>query len=596
MLHRLAVVVLALTLTPTARPGLELWDTGKPSAEALAPAAIEAKAGWTKVSSETGAIKGDAVLLNGRISVVVRKSGATDLYSPTAARARVLLQGASGDAVSKFDKIAVTENSKGAVAVEIAGPSKAGTANAKLKLKKGDPALEASPGAGAARVRVEAPSRFVVFPDFFADDIVVDAAKVPAASIEAPSENFLLHLGGKNDSIVMAVFENRDQDVRLSLAGDGEKRVFTGSEIQFGKAGKVWVSLLEGEGIWHTKILDRAQRGRVVPLGWKMPFPAYWRVDFTNSFDLFDSWDMLLQTKEGGEFVRPTWFGEPLQQVRPNRQMFDAAIGGMLYPAFADPQGNGFVQGFNEKGRMEITHQGPLVLYPINRLPQTPPETFTVVDIMRNTLGVGPCEHILDVEGQKQQLKGRATCSVREELNGMYQAKEQKSRKADAEQFLKQGEVFVAHIRSRITGYADYGHKMLEFLAAKKKEQPALAATLAPLEKLLGEIDASIASKLDKIKMPEDHAKLFAEFRKTLLDSDAPDALERCKKWTDALVDVGGTQDELVAHCRWVVKNVRQKAGLIMVQEPNAAAIATEVRARAQEVLRAPSAHESARH
>jgi hypothetical protein len=268
----------------------------------------------------------------------------------------------------------------------------------------------------------------------------------------------------------------------------------------------------------------------------------------------------------------------------------------MTYPAFADAQGNGFVQGFNEKGRMEITHVGPLVVYPINRLPTTPPDVFTVVDIVRNTMGVGPCEHIFDVEGQKQHLNGRATCSVRDELNNMYQSKEQKARTQDAEQFLKQGEVFVAHIRSRINGYADYGHKMLEFLAAKKKAQPELAASLAPLEKLLGEIDASIASKMDHIKMPADHAKLFAEFRKSLLGNDGPDALEGCKKWTEALVDVGGTQDELVAHCRWVVKNVRQKAGLLMVQDAKAAPVAAEVRAKAQEVLRAPSVHETSRH
>jgi len=498
--------------------------------------------------------------------------------------------------VSRLDKITVTENSKGAVAVEIVGPAKGGTAAARLRLKKGDPAVEASPGAGATKVRVEAASRFVVLPDFFADDIVVDAGKIPSASIEAPSENFLLQLGGKGDSIVMAVFENRDQDVKLSLAGDGERRAFTGSEIQFGKSGKVWVSLLDGENIWFTKVLERRQRGSVVPLGWKMPFPAYWRVDFTNSFDLFDSWDMLLQTKDGGEFVRPTWFGEPLQKVRPNRQMYDAAIGGMVYPAFADPQGNGFVQGFNEKGRMEITHQGPLVVYPINRLPQTPPDVFTVVDVMRNTLGVGPCEHILDVEGQKQQLKGRATCSVRVELNKLYEAKEQKTRKADAEGFLKQGETFVAHIRGRINGYADYGHQMLALLAAKKKEQPELAPVFAPLEKLLGYIDASIAAQLPKIKTPEDHAKLFAQFRKELLEDTSPEATAKVKQWCEALVDIGGTQDELVGHCRWAVKNVRQKAGLIMVQEPKAAALMADVRAKAQDVLRAAGAHESARH
>jgi hypothetical protein len=595
MLYRFAVAVLALCLTPPARAGLEIWDTGKASAEPLPLAALESKAGWSK-AAESGPIQGDAVLSNGRIWVVVRKSGVADLYSPRAARARVLLEGADGELLSRLDKITVTENSRGAVTVEIVGPTKGGTAAATLRLKKGDPSLETVPGAGAARVRVEAPSRFVVLPDFFADDIVVDAGKIPAASIEAPSENFLLHLGDKGDSIVMAVFENRDQDVKLSLAGDGERRAFTGSEIQFGKSGKVWVSLLDGDGIWVTKVLERAQRGRVLPLGWKMPFPAYWRVDFTNSFDLFDSWDMLIQEKEGGGFVRPTWFGEPLQKVRPNRQMFDAAIGGMLYPAFADAQGNGFVQGFNEKGRMEITHQGPLVVYPINRLPQTAPDVFTVVDIMRNTLGVGPCEHILDVEGQKQMLKGRATCSVRVELNRIYEAKEQKARKADAEDILKQGETFVAHIRGRIHGYAGYGRQMLALLAAKKKEQPALAASFAPLEKLLGEIDASIASKMDKIKTPEDHAKLFAQFRKELLENGSPEATEQVKQWCEALVDIGGTQDELVGHCRWVVKNARQKAGLIMVQEPKAAALMAEIRAKAQDVLRAPSMHESARH
>ena len=68
------------------------------------------------------------------------------------------------------------------------------------------------------------------------------------------------------------------------------------------------------------------------------------------------------------------------------------------------------------------------------------------------------------------------------------------------------------------------------------------------------------------------------------------------KEWCEALVDVGGNQDELVSHCRWVVKNVRQKAGLIMVQDPKAAAVATEVRAKAQEVLRNPSVHETSRH
>jgi hypothetical protein len=112
----------------------------------------------------------------------------------------------------------------------------------------------------------------------------------------------------------------------------------------------------------------------------------------------------------------------------------------------------------------------------------------------------------------------------------------------------------------------------------------------------LGEIDAAIAARAAEIKTPEEHAKLFALFRAEILGVERADAAARCKKWTAELVAVGGAQDELVAHCRWVVKNVRQKAALILLAEPRAAAVVAEVRARAQEVLRNPSAHETSRH
>jgi hypothetical protein len=214
---------------------------------------------------------------------------------------------------------------------------------------------------------------------------------------------------------------------------------------------------------------------------------------------------------------------------------------------------------------------------------------------MRATLGAGPCEHILDVEGQGQHLKGRATCSVEVEVNEIYAKGEQKARAADLEQFLKQGETFVAHIRGRIDGYVAFGREARAALAAQTKARPELAEVLAPLEKLLAQIDEAVAARQEKIKTPADHAAHFADFRRNILAAQGPEAAEKAKRWTAALVEIGGNQDELVAHCRWVVKNVRQKAGLLMIQDPRAEAAAADVRARAQAVLRAPSAHESSR-
>jgi hypothetical protein len=81
-----------------------------------------------------------------------------------------------------------------------------------------------------------------------------------------------------------------------------------------------------------------------------------------------------------------------------------------------------------------------------------------------------------------------------------------------------------------------------------------------------------------------------------VLDDEGPDALAKCKKYANALVDIGGNQDELAAECRWVVKSLRQQAGMRMALDPRVAKIAEEIRAKTQVVLRNPAVHEGARH
>src|SRR5262249_26323344 len=215
---------------------------------------------------------------------------------------------------------------------------------------------------------------------------------------------------------------------------------------------------------------------------------------------------------------------------------------------------------------------------------------------MRNTLGVGPCEHILDLEGQKAQYKGRATCSVRDTLTPIYQNHQQKLKRADIDRTLDEGLVFVKHIRSRITRYIEFGRKMREFLGEQKKLHPQLTEFLAEMETLTQEIDNSVAARAAKIKTPEYVARMNEEFRKSVLDDEGPDAFEHCKEYARALVEIGDNQDELSGECRWVVKTLRQRAGLRMAADPRAASLAMEIRARTQEVLRNPADHEGAHH
>src|SRR5207247_7761028 len=127
-------------------------------------------------------------------------------------------------------------------------------------------------------------------------------------------------------------------------------------------------------------------------------------------------------------------------RLEPNRSRWNTVLGRFPYPCWSDPDRKGYLQPLGNK---MLQWQGPVVIYPINRVKQTPLDAYTVVDVMRNTLGVGPCEHILDVEGQRTVYQGRPTCGVQGLLEEIYQAKQQKNKRAEVEKHLNDGLAFV---------------------------------------------------------------------------------------------------------------------------------------------------------
>jgi hypothetical protein len=602
------VVATLLLLSPSAaqaqqpadgkpKAGMAVWDTGK----AAAPmAGLTGNKDWTALPTGKTAtsFQGDAVLSNGRIAAVLRKQeAALEVHAVkadgTVSRVRLGLLTAAGEPATRLERMALVENTKASMCLEASfKTAKGAVVTGRFRLKRGEVTVQVEPGTGAGKLRVECPGRFVVLPDFFADDITLDATKLPLAAVELPSENFVLHLTGQGDAIATCVFENRQQDVKVTLTGTGNQRHVTGSEIGF-EGKKIWVALLEAPGIWHSLELTAADTGKIMPLGWNMPFPGQWRVDFTRAGDLTDSWEMLLQDKPGGDYLKPSGLGSGDQHLPPTRRRWNTVLGTYPYPCWSDPDRQGYLQPL--KSRV-LQFQGPVVVYPINRVKLTPLDAFTVVDVMRNTLGVGPCEHILDLEGQKAEYRGRATCSVRDELTPIYAKKQQKQQRAKVDKTLDEGLIFVKHIRGRITRYVEFGHKLRAYLAEQQKAHPEQAAFLTEMDKLTQEIDQRVAARADKIQTPEVVAKMNAEFRKNVLDYDGPDALQRCRDYALALVVIGDNQDELSGECRWVLKTLRQRAGILMALDPRVAPFASEIRVRTQEVLRNPASHEGARH
>ena len=572
---------------------VRLFDTARRSPGALRADALTARAGWATVPQDTVkyAFKGDAVFLNDKLAVVLRRTGpGAEVYGRRGSRMTLRAVLTPSTRGARLSSIRIASNDMAEAALDATFDAGGKTATVRYALKIGQPFVQTEPRGGATGLRVEAPCRFVVLPDFFADDIVADATQLPASEADLPSEHFLLHMLGGGQAIVMSVWDVARRDVRVALAGKGDARVIHSSGIPYGKGGKVWVAVLEGPDIWHARDVARADAGKIIPLDWRAPYPALWRVDWTRDDKLTGSWEMINQRTDG-RFTKYTWLGTS-GVLGSDRKRWTTVLGRFQYPCWLDRSWRGYLQPL---GRV-IRFDGAALVYPIDRVRTTPLDRFPVVDIMRRTLGVGPCEYILDVENQRSQYKGRATCSTRDSLARIYGHKEQAKRKAEIEKVLVDVMIFIRHIRGRIEAYVAFGHELRDYLADQKKAHPELAPRIAELETLTGAIDRYLATRRDEIKTPDHAAKMVERFRATLLTYQGADALAKVKQYTHAWVRIGGSQDELVGECRMAVKWVRQRAALLMALDPRMAPIAKEVRLRTQRILRNPAGHEAANH
>jgi DNA end-binding protein Ku len=151
-------------------------------------------------------------------------------------------------------------------------------------------------------------------------------------------------------------------------------------------------------------------------------------------------------------------------------------------------------------------------------------------------------------------------------------------------------------VRERIEAYLKFVEEMRAYLVEQQKAHPDCKGFFSDMEKIVQEFDGCVAARWEKIRTPSYVAELNEDFRKNGLDLEGPDAIAKCKKYTQALVEVGDNQDELVGECRWVAKTLRQKAGLLMATDPKVAPVAEEVRARTGKILRNSNAVERSEH
>ncbi len=589
-------------------PFVRIFDTKSHQDEPLKGADIQKCAGWELVpEDETNRVfQGGTVLANGRLAVAFREQGpGGEVYAFNGGMPikRAVLSPSGGRIGWLIESVQVTENTTALGSVEVTLVEKQTTSQhapmecvMSFTLQMGQVFVQTKPVRNTVGLGIAAEAEYAVIPDFFADDIVLGAGDLASQKVELPGDNFLLQMAGQGDSILLSVSKNRESDISMNLRGEGKRRHFEHASIYYGEDGAIWFAVLEGKSIWNEYMVRGSDAGKTIDLQWKAPFAAQWRVDWRQDNGLTDSWEMLLQRKDGA-YEKHGWLGTPEavgtdDWLKSGGKRWTTVLGWFHYPCWIDNRMNGYLQPLKKV----VTFEGPVLIYPINRVQNTPLDRYTVVDIVRATLGVGPCEYVLDLEGQQMQFKGMATCAAREVINPIFKEGRQKECREEIEKALANALAFVKHIRGRIEEYRAFGREMTVYLDKERAKHPELAEFLDEMKSLTADIEGYVEKRNEKIKSPAYVEELMQEFRENLLDYEGPDALERCKQFTHELTTIGGHQDELVGECRVAVRRLRQRAGLTSADMPEAADIANEIREKTQAILRNPASYEAPRH
>jgi len=571
----LATVFLATVAMPAGAadyepgsPSTYLFDTGVGSPSPWSTAALAAKQGWTLVPEDdvTHVFRGDAVAVNDRLVLVVRRKGAgAELYgvSPAGPRRRAGLDPRlSPGGAAAVSALRILENTPGAVMLAVTFTDESGSGVLKYRLTAGQAIAEVRPTEGVQRLRIDGAASHVVVPDFFGDDMVFQASAMARPRVRLPAENFFLNLVDQGSAQVMCVWQSRKQEAAAIRSAPGEAPAIAGCEVQSAKDKAIWVAVLEGAELWHGRTVTAAEARTELTLAWKPPFPAKWRVDLLGPDGAARSW--YFRASDDPAELPPA--------------------AGRRHPCCLEA-GSAVVRLDEDKtGRPEWPYPAPLVVYAMDRTRATPLTTFCPIDVLRNTLGVGPCQYILQSEGLASDTNPTPD-NVMTWVEKQFSRKKQKKAGQEIRDLLDQMVEHLGHAQARIEQYDRLGHDVRDLCKSLQPESrgTGTAALLTIADDLVQATSQAAAAP-----GPVAQARKLTDEVVALVGK--PDSLAECQRLGGQLRAVGAVQDRTLANCRMKARWLRQSAAMAAEDAPADAGLAEKIRARTDQALQTQEA------
>lgn len=659
VLSRNAMLVMALAAVVVTVP-VQAGNEAPVVSVKEVPAGAEAAARDTWKTAVAGSrFAGGAALENGRIVVVAAVGGEGIMLLPADRNLKgsaLITPFTAGKETGKITGVRLDKQDETEASLKVSF----GGADLNVAIRLGQLQAIVNPGKGVGSVEVAGEMKYVVMPDFFGHDVVFNPRQLKSEMVTPPAENFLLNMIAGSDSIVMCAWqgplslskekkagaaagktEEKDPRVDLMLSGRGADRMVKKTRHECdGKP--LYVALLAKKGIWYEKDLAGVKAQVSTELDWKRPYEAKWRAiflgkegTFCGEFMVKDvTWDVTYDTKDwarrGDDGAPGMWWQGEWRRFTVPAYIPLRAPQKTFISVYADSASVAEVKKVNDALRAEAKTSGKpfaavaptntfetVILYASDRRPETPLDEKLPTDVMRDCLGIGPCEYVLDLEGMKETTTrnghyvhptchtfdnwisrfGKAAAGKDSDLPD----ETRNGRKGIPLAGLKAGEKFkpedeailierledfawfTGKINVRLHQYQDFAKNMVKFCNEESAKNPALKPVADEVVR-----EGELLLKQCSDKTLEGMTRQRDEW-KVKVDK----VIEEVKAGNYANVNRAGDirgyaepQDNLMGICHRLTKGMRQAASTVDSPDPAVAAFAGKVRALSHEMLR----------
>ncbi len=484
-------------------PFTYLLDTGV--AIPFSPEQMAEKKGWTLVPEDdtTHSFQGDAVFFNDKLAVLIRKGGdAVEIYSlltnPPSRRAAMAPTDSSSEMKWTLSDFSIEENTTSVVRMNAVFSGLSRQVIVGIRLTTGENLLEIYPGRGCNNIRVRANFRYVILPDFFGDDMVFSGDSLDRETVYLPAEKFILGALDNQDSLLMCVWQSNKGTIQMQSVRQEAGRKIQSISIDANEGQTIGLAFLEQPGIWN---FHAAEPSPLNPTpSWTSPFPAKWRVDVL---------------REEGQ-----------AESHPYSMEFPGNNNGLSY-----------------------------LVYPVDRDLNTPLSIYCPVDIMKNTLGVGPCQYILETE--KLTSKSQLTPDQAADwIEKQFRRRKAGADRAPMEETLSAMNEIIRQTQARIQQYTTFTMDIKNQCNHEIQSKSQAAEVAAQLLKSVETVQKSLHTRPDSESLP----KLAEQQSSRILQLIGKDnGTGECKSACAELRSLGEEQNYQLSKYRMLFRWLRQQ-------------------------------------